>query len=255
MANLAIGIDIGGSGIKAAPVDLDTGSLVIPRLRVETPQPATPAAVARAVGDLIAAPQFAGIQTTGVGFPAAIKHGHAMTAANIDKSWIGFDAVGLLGTTIGREVHMLNDADAAGIAETRFGAGKGISGEVMMVTLGTGIGTGYFVDGQLVPNTELGHIELGGRDAETWAAASVRERMKLSWEEWAGRVDAYLNALDQLLWLDLIIIGGGVSSNPEKFLPLLNTRCPVVAATMGNDAGIVGAAIFAAQRTGELPRS
>lgn len=255
MTNLAIGIDIGGSGIKAAPVDLDTGTLVVPRVRELTPQPATPGAVAEVVAEIIAQPQFEGIETTGIGFPAAIKNGHAMTAANIDKSWIGFDAAGLLGASIGRKVHLLNDADAAGIAETRFGSGKGVMGEVMMVTLGTGIGTGYFVDGQLVPNTELGHIELGGQEAEDWAAASIRDRDNLPWDVWAARVETYLNALDQLLWLDLIILGGGVSSNPEKFLHMLNTRCPVVVATMGNDAGIVGAAIFAAEHNGALPRS
>ncbi len=255
MANLAIGVDIGGSGIKAAPVDLDTGTLAVPRLRHATPQPATPKAVAAVVGSMLKEKQFQGIEIAGFGFPAAIKKGHPMTAANVDKSWIGTDAAGLLGKTIGREIHMLNDADAAGIAETRFGAGKGVSGEVMMVTLGTGIGTGYFVDGRLVPNTELGHIELDGRDAETWAAASVRERKKLGWKEWALRVDAYLNALDRLLWLDLIIIGGGVSSSPDRFLPHLKTRCPVVVATMGNDAGIVGAAIYAAEHASALPRS
>lgn len=248
MANLAIGIDVGGSGIKMAPVDLDTGRLAAKRMREPTPQPATPKAVAAVIARMMQSPDLQGIEIAGAGFPAAIKDGRPMTAANIAKSWIGADAREILSNAAGRDLALLNDADAAGFAEMRFGAGKGVAGEVMMVTLGTGIGTGYFVDGRLVPNTELGHIELRGREAEKWAAASVREREGLSWKDWAKRVGEYLDALDRLLWLDLIIIGGGVSATPDKFLPEIKLRCPVVAASLGNDAGIIGSALYAAEK-------
>lgn len=252
-ANVAIGIDIGGSGIKLARVDLEKGELIGKRKRVETPQPATPAAVSAALKSMLSTKIYAGIPFAGSGFPAAIKDGRPMTAANIDPSWIGVDARALLSEAAGRPLVVLNDADAAGIAEVRFGAGKGVMGEVMMITLGTGIGTGMFVDGRLVPNTELGHLEIRGKDAETRASAAAKTRRHLSWKAWAALIQEYLATLDRLFFPDLFIIGGGVSATPERFLPYLKTRCPIVPASMGNNAGIIGAALYAADAFRETP--
>lgn len=249
---LGVGIDIGGTGIKVAAVDLDEGRLASERRRVLTPQPATPKAVARVIGEMLQHDDIRGPAIVGAGFPAVVKSGTILTAANVAQNWIGTDAGSLLSAVAGRTVYMLNDADAAGLAEVRFGAGRGQMGEVIMVTLGTGIGTGMFVDGKLVPNSELGHIEVRCKDAELRAAASVRVRKKLSWKTWAANVEEYLNALDRLIWPDLIIIGGGVSAEPEKFLPLIKTRCRVVPAKLGNDAGIIGAALYAAETAAAL---
>jgi polyphosphate glucokinase len=245
-ATTILGIDIGGSGIKGAPVDTGTGTLVSERFRLETPQPATPDAVIETVAKV--AKQFDWRGSIGVGFPAAIMHGVVSTASNIDKSWIGKNAEeGIRNETGAPKVVVRNDADVAGIAEMRFGAGKDQKGLVLMITLGTGIGTALFIDGILVPNTELGHIELRGRNAEEYAAESARERDDLSWEKWAKRVDRYLDAMQRLFWPDLIIVGGGVSKQHEKFFPLLTTgeRVPIVPATLRNEAGIVGAALAA----------
>jgi polyphosphate glucokinase len=240
-----LGIDVGGSGIKGAPVDLDSGQLIAERLRIPTPQPSTPKAVAAVVADLVR--HFAWTGPIGCTLPSVVQAGMVRTAANIDEGWIGIDGRALLQEATGQPVTLLNDADAAGVAEMRFGAGKGRGGVVIMITLGTGIGSALFVDQRLVPNTELGHIEIRGKDAEHRAAASVRDRKELSWREWTPAVDEYLDRLEALLWPDLVIIGGGVSTKFDRFGPLLTTRVPVVPATLGNEAGIVGAALVAAE--------
>jgi polyphosphate glucokinase len=238
-----VGIDIGGTGIKGAPVDLATGTLTTSRIRLLTPLPATPAAVAGVVATLVEQLDVDG--PIGLTLPGVVTGGVLRTAANIDKEWLGLDAVDLFGTATGRRVAVVNDADAAGVAEVKFGAGAGRSGVAMMVTLGTGIGSALFVDGALVPNTELGHLHLHHGDAEDWAADSVREREDLSWEEFAHRVQQYLELVQRLFWPDLIIVGGGVSKKADKFLPLIQLDTEVVAAAMQNDAGIVGAAMIA----------
>ncbi len=238
-----LGIDIGGSGIKGAPVELRTGTLVAERQRIETPQPATPKAVAAVVAKVVE--HFGWSGPIGITVPAVVKNGVLLTAANIDKSWIGTDAATLFRQATGNPVAVLNDADAAGVAEMRFGAGKGRKGVVVMITLGTGIGCAVFNDGVLLPNTELGHIEIRGKDAEKRASARVRAEKKESWTKWAKRVDEYLDRLDDLLWPDLIIIGGGVSQHADKFFPKLHVRAELVAAALLNDAGIVGAALTA----------
>lgn len=238
------GVDIGGTGIKGAPVDLVKGELVGERFRIETPQPATPDAVAKVVGQVVE--NFGWKGEIGCTFPAVIKSGVAYTAANVDKSWIGTDVAAAVGGVTGGKVLVMNDADAAGMAEMAFGAGRDKNGVVVMVTLGTGIGSALFLDGKLVPNTELGHIEVKGHDAETRASDAARERDDLSWQKWAKRVDRYLDTLDALLWPDLVIIGGGVSKKADKWLDYLSVRAPVVPAQLLNDAGIVGAALFAA---------
>jgi polyphosphate glucokinase len=236
-----LGIDVGGSGIKGAPVDTKSGKLLAERRRVATPQPATPRAVARAVARIV--DHFAWRGPLGCALPAVVKDGRLRTAANISRSWLGIDAQALIRRSTRRPVSVINDADAAGYAEMTFGAGRRRSGLVVMVTLGTGIGTALFINGHLVPNTELGHLVLHGRDAETWAAESVREAKDLSWKKWARRVDAYLHLLQRYFWPDLFIIGGGVSSKWQKFLPRLTLPTPVVPARLRNDAGIIGAAL------------
>jgi len=236
-----LGIDVGGSGIKGAPVDTHSGKLLAERRRVATPQPATPHAVARAVARIVE--HFAWPGPLGCALPAVVKDGRLRTAANISRNWLGVDAQALLRKSTKRQVSVINDADAAGYAEMTFGAGRRRRGLVIMVTLGTGIGTALFINGHLVPNTELGHLLLHGRDAETWAAESVRERKGLSWKKWSRRVDAYLHLLQRYFWPDLIIIGGGVSSKWRKFLPRLTLPTPVVPARLCNDAGIIGAAL------------
>lgn len=237
------GLDIGGSGVKGAPVDMTTGALLAERYRIPTPQPATPEALIATAAEVVAHFDWQG--PIGCGFPAVVKMGVVHTAANIDPAWVGFDLKAGLQQTVGQPVEAINDADAAGMAEVRYGAGRGVDGVVFMVTLGTGIGTALFVKGQLVPNTELGHIEIRGKDAEKRAAARIREDKELSWKEYAGRVDEYLDMIERLLWPDLIIIGGGVSKDAEKFFPRLSTRARMVPAQLLNNAGIVGAALAA----------
>jgi len=240
----AIGVDVGGSGIKGAPVDVVGGAFAADRVRIPTPQPATPAAVAATIAEVLG--QVGGSGPTGITMPAVVRNGVVETAANIDPSWIGVDAADLFGTALGRPVAVLNDADAAGLAEMRFGAGKGHAGSVVVVTLGTGIGSAVFAEGTLVPNTELGHLPLHGGDAEDWAADSVRDREDLSWKHWAQRLEQYFELLESLLWPELIIVGGGVSKKAEKFLPHIDVRTPIVAAQLQNEAGIIGAAVHAA---------
>lgn len=238
------GVDVGGSGIKGCDVDLDAGVLVSERLRIPTPEPSMPEAVAGVIAEIVTS--FGWHGPLGVTLPCVVKGGIAHTAANIDRAWIGTDAAKLIGERVGQPVVVLNDADAAGIAEMRYGAGRGVSGVTVLLTFGTGIGSAIFVDGRLVPNTEFGHLQLDGHDAEDIAAASVREELDLSWPEWAGRVSTYLRALETIIWPDLIIVGGGVSKRADRWLPLLDNRTPVVPATLRNDAGIVGAALTAA---------
>ena len=240
------GIDIGGSGIKGAPVDLVAGEFADERLRIPTPQPSTPSAVADVVADIVS--QFgaaSGELPVGVTFPAVIQHGVARTAANVDPSWIGTDVDALFTERLQRPVHVVNDADAAGVAEVRFGAARGTHGTVLVATLGTGIGSALLIDGHLVPNTELGHLEIDGYDAETRAADSVRDREDLSWEKWAVRLQRYFGVIEDLFWPDLIVVGGGVSKKSDRFLPLLHLRAPIVPAQLRNDAGIIGAASLA----------
>jgi polyphosphate glucokinase len=240
----ALGVDIGGSGIKAAPVDLSTGTLTAERVKLDTPHPSLPAAVADVVRELVTG--FAWTGPVGVTFPGVVMDGLIKSAANVDKSWIDTDARELFGQVTGQAVAVINDADAAGLAEMKFGAGAGQMGTVLMLTLGTGIGSALFIDGILVPNTEFGHIEIRGREAEKRASELAREEHDLSWGKWAGRVDEYLEHMEQLLSPKLFIIGGGISKKSDKFLPrLTGLRAKVVAATMLNDAGIVGAAMTA----------
>ena len=237
-----LGIDIGGSGVKAAPVDTATGRLMAERQKLLTPQPATPEAIAKVVGQLVRAFEWTG--PAGITFPGVVVDGVIQTAANVDPSWIGVDAVKLFGSETKLAVTVLNDADAAGVAEMRFGAGKDVTGTVLLLTLGTGIGSALFTDGVLVPNTEFGHIQIRGKDAEKRASEHAKDEHGLGWDEWAGRVDEYLAYMEALISPGLIIIGGGVSRKSDKFLPLLTgLRAKVVPAALQNDAGIVGAAM------------
>jgi polyphosphate glucokinase len=243
------GVDIGGSGIKGCLVDLDEGVLAGERVRIETPQPSLAEPVCEVVSRIV--DSFGWTGRIGVTFPGVMKQGVAHTAANMDKSWIGTDLAASVARLIPGEVETLNDADAAGIAEMRYGAGRDQRGVVLMLTFGTGIGSALFIDGVLVPNTEFGHIEVDGEDGEKRASAAAREREDLSYHHWAKRVDRYLDVLEASLWPDLIIVGGGVSKKADKWVPLLTTRTPVVPAELQNDAGIVGAALAAAEHTGE----
>jgi polyphosphate glucokinase len=237
-----LGIDIGGTGMKAAPVDVSTGQLLAERLKLATPHPSEPAAVASVLCELVQHFEWTG--PVGMTFPGVVDQGVIRTAANVDKSWVGTDAVALCRTEAGLAATVLNDADAAGLAEMKFGAGAGQQGTVLMLTFGTGIGSALFVDGILVPNTEFGHVEVRGREAEKRASELVREEHELSWGKWAGRVDEYLEHMEMLLSPRLIIIGGGISKKSDKFLPLLSgLHAQVVPAKMLNDAGIVGAAM------------
>jgi len=239
-----LGIDIGGTGIKAAPVDVAAGRPVAERVKLPTPRPATPDAVRPVVRQLV--DQFAWQGPIGITFPGVVSAGMIRTAANLDPGWIGVNGPAFLGEAAEQPVTVLNDADAAGIAEMRFGAGRGQQGTVLLLTLGTGIGSALFYNGVLVPNTEFGHIEIGGKDAEARASERVREEQDLSWGKWAGRVDTYLEKMEALLSPDLIIIGGGISKKSNKFLPKLTLKARVVPAVLLNDAGIVGAAMAAA---------
>jgi len=238
-----VGIDIGGTGIKGAPVDVERGELATERLRLLTPKRATPEAVADVVTHLLKELDAPG--PIGITLPAVVRGGVVRTASNIDHSWIGIDAAALFAETTGRPVAVMNDADAAGVAEINCGAGREKEGVVIMVTLGTGIGSAVFTDGVLVPNSELGHLPLHHGDAEDWSAESVHEHDDLSWKKWAHRVQTYLELVERVLWPELIIIGGGVSKKADKFLPRIEIDTPVVAAELHNDAGIIGAALAA----------
>ncbi len=246
MGKRAIGIDIGGTGIKAAIVDIKRGELVSERIRVETPAGGEPEDIAEACNSII---DSLGVShrnyPVGICFPAVVKHGFTQSAANVSKRWIGLNADELFDKTLNRHTHVINDADAAGLAEVKFGAGRGSHGLTIMTTLGTGIGTALFYNGVLIPNAELGHLEIEGVDYETQAAYSAMERDGLSFEQWAERLQKYYSTLERLLVPDLFIVGGGVSKNHEKFLPLLNLKTKIVPATTKNSAGIIGAASLA----------
>ncbi|WP_375502776.1 polyphosphate--glucose phosphotransferase [uncultured Jatrophihabitans sp.] len=250
-AGQAFGVDIGGTGIKGAVVDTGTGELVTERKRILTPHPATPDAVAKVVAQLVTEAGWQG--KIGATFPAVIKHGVAQSAANVDPTWVGTDADKTFTQAVGgtSEVLVLNDADAAGIAEARYGAAKGVAGVVILLTFGTGIGSALLMNGVLVPNTELGHLELDGHDAETRAAASVRDEHGMSYKKWSKRVEAYMQHVERLFTPDLFVVGGGVSKAAEKWVPLLELKTPVKPAQLLNDAGIVGAAIAAVEGLGE----
>ena len=239
-----LGIDVGGTGIKGGIVDSEQGVIMGERYRLATPHPATPESVTKTVARVVE--HFAWKAPVGAGFPAVVRHGQVYTAANIDDAWIGRNVRAMFEEATGCTFTVRNDADVAGMAEMRFGAGRGRDGVVLVITLGTGIGSALFTDGHLVPNTEFGHIEIGGRSAESRAADSVRTRKDLSWKSWAERVDEYLHRLAFYLWPDLIIIGGGVSKKHDRFLPLLSVDTEIVPAMLRNQAGIVGAACASA---------
>ncbi len=257
---VAIGVDIGGSGIKAGAVDVATGRFVGERFRVATPVPSTPEAVIEATARLVArierseAVRAAGLEgplPVGIGIPSVVRGGVTRSAANIDPGWVDHPAEIEFSRALGRHAALVNDADAAGVAEMRFGAGIGKTGVVLVLTLGTGLGSGLFVDGILVPNVELGHMEIRGRDAERRSAAAARVRRGLSWKAWAADLDEHLIAIDKLFSPSLFILGGGVSKNADKFVPHLTVRVPIVPAALRNDAGIVGAAMVAAERAAD----
>lgn len=247
--DLAIGIDIGGTGIKGAVVDLATGQLVSDRKKVSTPEGGRPADILEATDELLAGlDQASGAALPlGVCFPAVVKHGRTLSAANISHEWIGLPAEKLFEERFGRAIHFINDADAAGYAESRYGAAIGADGLVILATLGTGIGSAFIYEGVLVPNTELGHLEVDGVNAETRAAYSAMERESLSWTEWAARLQRYFSAVEALFSPDLFVVGGGVSKHHHEFLPLLELTTPIVPAVHRNNAGILGAAALAAR--------
>jgi polyphosphate glucokinase len=244
-----IGVDVGGTGIKAAVVDLKKGALATERVKVDTPHPATPERVAEVVAKLVndAAPDDG--SPVGVTVPGVVRSGVVHSAANIDKSWIGTDADSMLEDALQRPVRVLNDADAAGYAEVSFGCAKGRKGVVLMTTLGTGIGSALVYDGTLVPNTELGHIEIHGHDAESKASNAARERHDMSWKAWAKHLTTYYQKLEALFSPDLFVIGGGVSKHGAKFMPLIDVETEMVTAALGNEAGIIGAALIAYEDT------
>ncbi len=238
-----LGIDVGGSGIKGAPVNAETGELLAERIRIKTPPNAEPQPVADIVAEI--ARSFHWQAPIGIGFPAPIKSGVAMMAANVSEKWIGTNADNLFTKTTGCDCTMINDADAAGLAEMQFGAGKGQPGTVIMLTLGTGIGTAIFHRGNLLPNTEFGHLDMLGRDAEHRVSDAVRQREELTWKKFAKRLNRYLVQMEKLFWPDLFIVGGGISKQSEKYLPLLKIRTQIIPAQLLNQAGIVGAALAA----------
>ena len=243
-----IGIDFGGSGIKAAPVDLDTGEFSAKRERIDTPAESSPTAVAKVMAELLQSFP-ASTSAVGVTIPGVVHKGGVVgSAANIDQRWIGTDADDLLSDHLGREVHVINDADAAGLAEARYGAARGREGLVIVTTLGTGIGSALMYDGVLVPNTELGHLEIDGHDAESRAANSARKNEDLSWEKWAKRLTTYYKTLERLFSPDLIVVGGGVSKHGREFIPLIEIETEIISATLRNTAGIVGAAALATDK-------
>lgn len=242
----ALGIDIGGTGIKAAVVDVESGQLVTDRIRESTPRPATPEAVLGVVVDVVRRLEVTGMLTEGMpggaGFPSVIRAGEAMTATNLDPSWIGAPVQQLLGQRLGRPMVVLNDTDAAGVAEIAYGAGQGQAGVVLQLDLGTGIGSALFIKGQLVPNLQLGHVEFHGWDAETRLSSAARSRRKIGWRKWGAEFNELLASYETYLWPDLIILGGGLARKFSKFEKFLETKAPLVPASMGNSAGIVGAA-------------
>ena len=243
---LALGIDVGGSGIKGAPVDLRRGEFAADRLRIDTPKPATPEAVCNVIAQIV--DHFDEVDDDspiGVTIPGVVTEGTVRSAANIDKTWIDYDVATLLERELKHTVHVVNDADAAGVAELHYGAADNRNGLVILTTLGTGIGTALLYNGTLIPNSELGHLELDGVDAETVAASSIKDKEGLTYAEWAKRLQRYYAHLEALLWPDLFVVGGGVSKDSNKFLPLLNIRTPIVAAQLRNKAGIIGAAHLA----------
>lgn len=238
-----LGIDIGGSGIKGAPVDIDSGTLIKPRYRLATPNPAKPSLVADTVAEIVEKFKWKG--RLGVGFPGVVRKGITLTAANIHEDWIGLDAAKYFKKKTGRKTCLINDADAAGLAEVVFGAGKRRKGVILVITIGTGLGTALFTDGHLLPNSEFGHLELNGMDAEWFASDAARKREKLSWKKWGQRFDQYLQTMERLIWPDLIILGGGVSKKFQMYKPYIKVKAEVVPAQMLNNAGIVGAAVGA----------
>jgi len=238
------GVDVGGSGIKGGIVDLETGQLIGDRFKLLTPQPATPKAVAKTIAEVVN--QFEWTGPLGVTYPGVVTNGIVQTAANVDRSWIGTNAGDIIGAQLnGQQVTVLNDADAAGLAEEHYGAGKDRSGLVVLLTFGTGIGSAVIHNGTLIPNTEFGHLEVGGKEAEQRAASSVKDKNDWSYEKWAKEVTKVLVAIENAIWPDLFIAGGGISRKAEKWVPLLENRTPVVAAALQNEAGIVGAAMAA----------
>jgi polyphosphate glucokinase len=253
-SDLAIGLDFGGSGIKGAVVDVRSGKLVGERLRVPTPQPSVPREVVAVMDGLVRRlaspwpPAEGSSFPVGVGIPAAIRGGSTLTAANIDPAWIGFPAERELGLAMGRVVAAGNDADVAGIAEMRFGAGRNQAGLVIVLTVGTGIGSALFVDGKLVPNAEIGHLELKGRDAEERVSEAARDRLGLSWKDWAAGFDDYLHLLERLFWPDMFILCGGASKRADNYLSYLTVKTPIALAAFRNNAGIVGASLIAHER-------
>jgi len=249
MGKRAIGIDIGGTGIKGALVNTKDGTLLSERLRFETPKGGTPKAIADTLRELIAAIPDSANLPVGICFPAVVKDGVTMSAANVSKQWIGLDADKLFESELKREVHVLNDADAAGLAEARYGSHKNNKGLVVMTTLGTGIGTALLFNGKLIPNSELGHLEIDGVDYESQAAFSAKERENLTYAQWAKRLQKYYSKLEALLTPDLFIVGGGVSREHEQFLPLLKLKTPIVPAENRNSAGILGAAYWAKKQS------
>lgn len=244
-----LGIDIGGSGVKGAPVDLDKGEFAADRLRIDTPKKSTPKNVASVVGEIVE--HFSatiGDSPVGITVPAPVIHGVVPQMANLDQDWVGLDAEKFFSDALGRATVVVNDADAAGVAEVYYGAAKNSKGVVILATLGTGIGTAIINDGVLLPNTELGHIELDGYDAETRAAASAREREGLSWKQYIPRLQSYFETLERLFWPDMFVVGGGISRKADKFLPGLTLKAPIVPAVLENKAGIIGAARMAADK-------
>jgi len=242
-----LGVDVGGTGIKGAVIDTATGELASERLRIESPRPATPESIGVTIRALVEQHRWSG--PVGIGFPAAIQHGVARTAAHIDPAFIGLPVADYFSRQTGCPVHVANDADVAGLAEMRFGAGRGVAGVVLVVTIGTGLGTALFSDGHLLPNTELGHIRLdNGLEAERYAAEAVRDAEKLKWQDWGDRLDRYLRALESLFWPDLIVLGGGASKKLDKFASRITVRTPVVPARFLNRAGMIGAALFAEEK-------
>ena len=251
MSKHVLGIDIGGSGIKGAVVNVETGELLTERYRIPTPQPSTPQAVAQTVKELVEHLNWTG--PIGCTFPAVVQHGVTLSAANVDNAWIGANAEKLLEDATNLDVMVLNDADAAALGEVAFGAGKGRMGLVLMLTFGTGIGSGLVLDGKLVPNTELGHLELGGHEVEPWASGKAKEEQELGFKRWAKRVNRYLKHLEMLFTPDMFIIGGGISKDWSKFGDLLEVKAEIVPAVLRNNAGIVGAALAAqAVRDGKI---
>jgi polyphosphate glucokinase len=236
------GIDVGGSGVKGGIVDLATGQLIGERFKLATPQPATPDAVAKTIAAVVR--EFNWTERLGVTYPGVVKDGIVHTAANVDKGWIGTNAQEVIGAALdGQSVTVLNDADAAGLAEEKFGAGRDNSGVIVLLTFGTGIGSAVIHNGVLLPNTEFGHLEVGGMEAEHRAASSIKEKNEWSYKRWTQEVTKVLVAVENAIWPDLFIAGGGISRKAEKWIPLLKNRTPVVAATLLNTAGIVGAAM------------